>query len=322
MASDQGTTTTRLNLRTGPGTENPSLTVLPAGTPLSIIEERGDWLRVAAVGRDGFVHGSFVARETQAVPTGLNGASDDPLPGVSLTPPSSQLIKLGPRATAGEKTVATTWNSSGGVLSALATQMKFDTGAAVAVFCTESGGNCFQNGRMIIRFENHHFLRHWGKNHRPVFDAHFQFSAQKPWQAHMWRRSESDAFDMVHRDQNSEWNCFQFARTLDDTAAKMSISMGGPQILGSNYTEAGFESVDDMFDAFSSGEKRQIVAFFDFLQGVGTHPPKVLALQKLDFMRFAELYNGPGNAAVYSERLSMSYEAFQRLRPAVSAAVV
>ncbi len=323
MAADLGRTTTGVNLRSGPGTQNASLGILSAGTPLTIFEDVGDWLRVNAAGREGFVHERFVARDSDAIPPGLiGGGAPDPLPNVALAPTESQRITLRSRPTAAEKLVAATWNRSGALLSALASKLKFDTGAAVAVFGTESGGSGFRDGRMVIRFENHHFFRHWGKTHRGPFDAHFRYNAPKPWTGHLWRASEAGAFQPVHKDQQSEWRCFEFARALNDTAAKLSISMGGPQILGSNYADAGFESVDEMFDAFASGEKRQIVAFFDFLQGAETHPPKVLALQRLDFIRFAELYNGPGNAAEYGARLSGTFEAFQRLRPSAAVATV
>lgn len=323
MAIDQGKTTTAVNFRSGPGTQHASLQTLPRGTPLTILEDTGDWLRVTVAGRSGFVNERFVARDAQAVPAGLTGAGPgDPLPEIALCPPDNQCIKLSARCTSAEKLVATTWNRSGNLLANLAGNFKFDTGAAVAVFCTESGGAGFRDGRLLIRFENHHFFRHWGKTNPQRFAGHFKYNAQKPWTGHLWRASQSAAFENVHQDQSSEWRCFEFARTLDDTAAKLSISMGGPQILGSNYADAGFESVDEMFDAFSSGEKRQIIAFFDFLQGTETHPRKIVALQKLDFVRFAELYNGPGNAAEYGSRLSGTYEAFQRLRPATTAATV
>lgn len=247
----------------------------------------------------------------------------DPFPELAMAPPDDQLIRLGGRPTSAERLVAGTWNKSGNLLRALAGQLKFETGAAVAVFCTESGGNGFgPDGRMVIRFENHHFFRYWGKTHEAEFEAHFRFDSKKSWTGHQWRESAAGEFEQVHRGQNSEWRVFEFARTLDDRAAKLSISMGGPQIMGSNYADAGFESVEQMFDTFSGSEKRQIVAFFDFLQGTETHPRKVLALQRMDFVRFAELYNGPGNAAIYSARISGMYETFERLRPAAAAATV
>jgi len=323
MAGNRGKTTTRLNLRSGPGTEHLLLRVLDPGTPLTILENTGEWLRVGTDGQEGFVHERFVAQETQAVPVGLASTElADPFSDVAMAPPDDQLIRLGGRATSGERLVAATWNKAGNLLCALAGYLKFDPGAAVAVFCTESGGKGFgRDGRMIIRFENHHFFRNWGKTHREVFDAHFRFDSRKAWTGHLWRESEVAQFEDVHKDQNGEWRTFEFARTLDETAAKLSISMGGPQILGSNYADAGFESVHQMFDAFSVSEKRQFIAFFDFLQGTETHPRKVLALQKMDFARFAELYNGTGKAAEYSARISGMYETFRRLRPTTAAAV-
>jgi hypothetical protein len=321
MATEQAKTTTAVNRRAGAGTQFASLTSLPAGTPVTIVADTGDWLQVEAAGRQGFLSERFVAREASAIPPGLNGVdANDPFPDIALAPAAADCIQCGARATSAEKLVATTWNKAGCLLSTLAGRMKFDTGAAVAVFCTESGGNGFQNGRMLIRFENHHFDRHWGKAHPQIFADHFRYNAQKPWTAHQWRASTSAGFETVHTDQSSEWRCFEFASTLDPTAARLSISMGGPQILGSNFADAGFESVDQMFDAFTAGEKRQVIAFFDFLQGHDTHPPKILALQQRDFTRFAELYNGPGNAAEYGSRLSLAFDAFQRLRPTAAAA--
>jgi hypothetical protein len=319
MAQGQGKTTTAVNLRAGAGTQFASLGVLPPGTAVTILDDQGDWLHVNA-GQEGFIAQQFVARDSQAIPAGINGAGPaDPFPEIAMAPADAQLIRLGAKSTSSEKLVANTWNKAGNLLATLAGRMKFDPGAAVAVFCTESGGSGFQNGRLLIRFENHHFFQYWGKKNPQDFAAHFQYNAQKPWTGHVWRASEAAAFEPVHQDQGSEWRCFQFACTLDDTAAKLSISMGGPQILGSNFSAAGFESAAQMFDAFSTGEKRQVVAFFDFLQGSDTHPPKILALQSGDFIRFAELYNGPGNSAEYGSRLSTAFDAFQRLRPSTVA---
>src|SRR3954466_15265889 len=171
MADNQGKTTTRVNLRSGPGTENAALTVLAAGTPLTILADAGEWLKVDAAGTQGFVNAKFVAQDTQAVPSGLAGsASNDPFSDVDMAPSADQLIRLAAGATSPEKLVAGTWNRSGNLLNALAGHLKFDAGAAIAVFCTESGGKGFgPDGRMLIRFENHHFFTDWGKAHPQLF---------------------------------------------------------------------------------------------------------------------------------------------------------
>jgi len=42
----------------------------------------------------------------------------------------------------------------------------------------------------------------------------------------------------------------------------------------------------------------------------------VLALQQQDFLKFASLYNGPGDGSVYGEKIARLFETFNRLRPA------
>lgn len=234
-----------------------------------------------------------------------------------MAPPDDELLSLGAHPTSAERLAARVWNKAGGLLSSLAGQLQLETGVAVAVFCVESGGDGFgPGGRMVIRFENHHFYRHWGKAHSEVFNTHFRFDAKRPWMGHRWRASAAGEFELVHCGQAGEWRAFEFARSLDDAAAKLSISMGSPQILGSNYAGAGFGSVHEMFDAFSGSERRQIEAFFDFLQKSEAAPRMAPALRRRDFRRFAELYNGPGNAAAYGEKISQMYNTFQRLRAA------
>ena len=320
------TTTTRVNLRGGPGTTFPVLTVLNTGTTLTVLNEKEGWLEVEAAGQRGFVSAGFVTREGQGVAPGLMAAPDEHeggrFAGVQLSPPPEQCIQLGAGASSGDKLVANTWNRCGGLLGAVSEHLKLDAGAAVSVFATESSGKAFgADGRMVIRFENHHFHRHWGKANKAIFDQHFRFNETKPWTGHEWRASAGEEFRPFHGSQQGEWAAFELARTFHDTAAKLCISMGGPQILGSNFAEAGFESVDQMFEAFSTSERRQIIAFFDFVQGPSTQSRKVLALQQQDFLKFASLYNGPGNAPEYGEKITRMFEAFNRLRPASVAAV-
>jgi hypothetical protein len=318
-----GTTTVDLNLRDGPGTQFRVLMVLPPQTPEAVLAEQGDWLQVTGLGQAGFVHRGFVRLEGQGVPDGLfstraDGAGApkqfDALP---LGAPENQRIVLGPNATGTDRQVANTWNKYGGVLAALSADLDVDPGAAVAVLAIESGGRGIAaDGRMIIRFENHLFFRQWGKHNVEVFNRHFGFNADKNWLEHRWRRFTNQPFTDFHGTQDGEWAVFSFARSLDDTAAKLSISMGGPQIVGFNYPTLGYESVHQMFDAFSASERNQIVGFFDFVQGASRDSRRVLALQAGDFTTFASLYNGPGQAAKYGSLMQGVFDAFQRLKPA------
>jgi hypothetical protein len=323
MSDARGTTTVDLNLREGPGTEFRVLLVLPPDTPVEIRGEQDEWLQVSGLGQAGWAHRGFVLLEAQGVPSGLLNTRSDgagapkALDAVPLAALAERTIRLGPGATGTERLAANTWNRYGGLLEALAADLRIEPGIAVAVLAIESGGRGFAaDGRMIIRFENHLFQRQWGRQNPEVFNRHFSFNPEKQWLDHKWRQFTNQPFREFHGTQDGEWAVFSFARSLDDTAAKLSISMGGPQIVGFNHAALGYESVHQMFDAFSADERNQIVGFFDFVQGPSRDSRRVLALQAGDFTTFASMYNGPGQAAKYGSLMQGLFDTFQRLKPA------
>lgn len=237
---------------------------------------------------------------------------------VPLAPPPDLQIKLPTGAGSDDKRAARTWNRYGWLLLTLADQFGFDPGAAVAVLAIESGGQGFgPDGRMIIRFENHVFFDRWGKYHPERFQAHFTFDPAKRWQKHQWRSQSNAPWRDFHNQQPGEWAVFEFACTLDDLAARLSISMGAPQIMGFNYATLGYESVGQMFSDFSQNDRAQILGLFDFICGPQANSRRLPALQAREFDNFAALYNGPGQAAQYGSLLRNVFEAFQRLKPAL-----
>ncbi len=318
MAS--GTTTVDLNLRAGPGTQFAVLTVLPPQTSVEVLGQQGDWLQVLAAGQAGFVHRSFVRLGSQGTADGLLRPRPDggaPVAAGPLAPPEAQAIRLAANAGSADRQAANIWNKYGGLLAELSAKLRIDPGAAVAVLAIESGGRGFAaDGRMIIRFENHLFFRQWGKHNVETFNRHFTFNPEKNWLDHRWRQFTNQPFAEFHGSQDGEWAAFSFARALDDTAAKLSISMGGPQIVGFNYATLGYESVHQMYDAFTAGDRQQIIGFFDFVQGPSRDSRRVLALQTGDFTTFASLYNGPGQAAKYGSLMHGVFDTFRRLQPA------
>ncbi|MDM8531385.1 N-acetylmuramidase domain-containing protein [Anaerolineales bacterium HSG25] len=313
-----GRAKTSLNLRAGPSTNHEVITILETNAPLALISQQGDWLQVLASGQQkGFTHRDFVIRGSEGVPLGfLSSVGQSDLTSLPLEPSADQQAITGPESTSQQRMAAKTWNRYGGLLIPLAERLNIDPKVAAAVLTIESSGNSFgSDGRMIIRFENHIFYEKWGKENENWFDQHFRFDWSRSWQGHKWRKPSAgdDDWQSFHDKQTSEWELFEFACSLDDTAAKLSISMGAPQIMGFNHTLLGFEAVQHMFTAFSASAHHQIIGFFDFVQGPGTHSRRMLALQNLDFNSFAAMYNGPGQAAFYGGRIRNIYEALQKI---------
>jgi hypothetical protein len=347
MATLKAATTARVNLRAGPGTQHPILITLPVKAALEVLENPpGDWLKVTALGREGFVHRGFVQLSTQGVSDGFLKEKTAPaapaappaatpsapapadsvgadLGHVPLEPAAGQLLRVNPKDPLLNRLAASIWNRFGGLLTALSAELKIEPAVAVAVFAVESGGNGFDpvSKRLIIRFENQVFFDQWGRRNAERFHQHFTFNPAQRWLDHKWRPTPGEPWRPAdlpnfHGSQAREWEVFTFARSLDDTAAKMSISLGAPQIMGFNYASCGYESVHEMFAAFSAGERAQIIAFFDFVQGPGESSRSVIALQTQDFNAFAARYNGPGQAAKYGSLIRTAYDAFQQMRAA------
>lgn len=316
--TETGRTIDILNLRNGPSTTNEIIAELPFNTQVSILDTVGVWFKVSANGREGYVHSGFVQLDDESVSGGFidkEGGSELPdLENTPHSPDASEQIHISSAMTNSDKLVASTWNRYGGLFAALASRLGIDPGVAVAVFVAESGGDGFRNGRMVIRFENHIFWDKWGKFNPDTFNQHFTFSNHMIWLGHKWRPNTSSQFMEFHGNQDSEWQAFRFAQTLNDTAAKLSISMGAPQIMGFNHHAVGFESVTQMFDAFNTSEANQIIGFFDFVKGPGTDVRKMLALKRFDFETFASLYNGPGQASRYAAIIQALFDTYSRLR--------
>ena len=246
-----------------------------------------------------------VAATATADPT--NGTVSTPVS--DLAPPAEQRLPTAV-AVGAPQTVVKTWNQYGGFLLEAAQRVGINPAVAVAVLAAESRGQPFDgNGRLIIRFENHIFYTYWGQAHEDLFRQHFTFASDESWKEHQWRPDPADAWQPVHRDQESEWRVFQFARTLDETAALYAISMGAPQVMGFNHNAIGYATVQAMFDAFCRDVRAQLSSLFRFMEVNGL----VDAVRTGDFLTFAKVYNGPGQAERYQQIIQQHFDAFQSL---------
>ena len=152
------------------------------------------------------------------------------------------------------RAMAEIYNDKGAYIKRKASELGISASAAAAVLHVESGGRGFGgDGRMIIRFENHVFWEEWGRANPTLYNTHFTHSSNQRWKGHKFRKSPNDPFESFHGMQGKEWEVLQFARSLSDTGALKSISMGAAQIMGFNHQGIGYNSVQEMFEAMCNG---------------------------------------------------------------------
>lgn len=312
----------KLNVRSAPDRHAAILGQLVRGTRLIIESVFPGWYQIRFNGTKGFVVADYVRDEEEPLPQTRAANQDDgsvdepvlpPRPVVLDETPDSliplRLLRVDGDAT--ERRVAGTWNRFGGMLSPLAERKGIDVGCAVAVMCVESNGQGFSgenDNRMIIRFENHKMWSFWGKSDPQRFNKYFRYRKGQAWKDHQWRNDGRRRWQSFHGSQSKEWQVLDFARSLSDEAALLSISMGAPQIMGFHYKRLGYDSVAQMFEAFCAGMTPQIEGFFDFFSAA-----MVQRLQQLDFVGFAGMYNGSGQKQEYGRRIKAHYDAYRRL---------
>ncbi|MEZ4736799.1 MAG: N-acetylmuramidase domain-containing protein [Caldilineaceae bacterium] len=259
---------------------------------------------------------SFGTQYGQIDIVAADGASTPP----ELAPSPTQILTAPATAEPAVQTVLSTWNRYGGLLQQEAARLDIHPGIAVAVLAAESRGEPFdRHGRLIIRFENHIFYEYWGKANTERFRQHFAFAADESWKGHQWRPDVNSDWQPMHHfgDQDTEWRAFEFARTLNEKAAMYAISMGAPQIMGFNHTAIGYPTVQAMFADFSQDVRPQLISLFRFMEVNGL----VEAVRNGDFLTFARIYNGTGQATTYQQIIQQNLASYQKLAASSDIAV-
>lgn len=98
------------------------------------------------------------------------------------------------------------------------------------------------------------------------------------------------------------------AVALDREAALQSASWGAFQVLGRNWKDLGYDSVQAFVnDAYTEdGQTRMFLRYVDSRKGL------IEAMQKKDFKKIAELYNGPKYAEnKYDVKIEAAYKKFK-----------
>lgn len=157
----------------------------------------------------------------------------------------------------------------------IAAQRNIPAAVALSVFDIESSGKGFaKDGKMIIRYE-----------------------------PHIFKKYTSVVVPAQRGGQSAEWANFAKASAVDQEAAIKSISMGIAQIMGFNYKWCGFDSPQAMFNAMSTSEAAQILAFFDFIRSAKLED----AARTGQWTTFANKYNGPAQKG-YDTKLAKRYQ--------------
>ncbi|MBN2891418.1 MAG: DUF3380 domain-containing protein [Bacteroidales bacterium] len=305
-----------LNIRSMPNTSGDILGKLHKGDIVSVLREYNEWIKIQYGSKEAYLYKEFV--ELADVPVVVN-PTDNPnivsgeffyqrkdLVSVTLEPKKTIPVQ----GTYHEKIAAKTWNNYGGFISKVSDELQIDVATGLAVLCVESGGNGFSGDKMIIRFENHVLDMFWGKNNVDLFDDHFKYDKNLRRDGHYFRADKKDDWEACHTSQDMEWKVLNFAKTLDDTAALKSISMGAPQVMGFNHKFIGYATPQEMFSNFNKDIRYHLMALFDFCN---YKPERIRYLQKRDFYSFSYEYNGPADPKGYEKRLKMYYDIFKEI---------
>jgi hypothetical protein len=194
-----------------------------------------------------------------------------------------------------------------------AEQLGVEKAAIKAVAEVETKGAAFlANGHPPVLFEGHLFRRYTSKAFDVLYPTLSFFIPKKPgadagaeaMATYNARMKEIRSY--YQGGVNEVVNRLDVAAGLNADAAYRASSWGRFQILGNNYSEAGFNNVQDFVAAMFESEQAQLDAFVNFVQS-----DKVMlkALQERDWATFARRYNGPDYERYkYDKQMKAAYE--------------
>jgi hypothetical protein len=198
-----------------------------------------------------------------------------------------------------------------GRIVAAAAESRIDPARLLAVCEVESGGlaTAEVNGRQepLIRFEGHYFDR--------------RLSPDKRQRARRLGLASPVAGAIANPpSQAARWALVAAAAAIDHDAAYESVSWGIGQVMGANWNELGYASVDDLVAEARGSVEGQVRLMLRFLARNGM----VDMLAAGDWAGFAARYNGPGyRRNRYDAKLAAACAAYDtRLRASTGAAAI
>jgi hypothetical protein len=178
-----------------------------------------------------------------------------------------------------------------------------------ALIEVETRGTGFDNqGRVIILFEPHVFYKHLRGEKRKLAES--QGLAYPKWGMRKYPRDSYPRLEQAMR--------------IDETAALMSCSWGMGQVMGENFHMVGYDSVQQMVEAFAGDEETHLQAMVDFIKAAGIDDDLRRIEQKTksggavtaaDWVPVVRVYNGAGYAANdYHNRAARAYQKWLRIK--------
>lgn len=164
--------------------------------------------------------------------------------------------------------------------------------AVKAVIAVEARSSGFDtSNRPVILFEPHVFYRYLeGNDKARAVNAGL---AYPKWGQRPYPKTQDARYEQLER-----------AMTINTNAALMATSWGLGQVMGFNYSAAGFTSPKTLVAAMMQGEREQLLAMAAFIKTNKLHHH----LANRDFVAFARGYNGSGfKKNRYDEKLLQEY---------------
>lgn len=183
--------------------------------------------------------------------------------------------------------------------------------ALQAVVEIEAGGEGFlSDGRPKILFEGHVFWKELVKR---------RYNPEGLLKRKDVREAHGDISDILYKNWAKkyylggvrEYGRLERAKAINEDAALCSASWGAFQIMGNNYKDCGFDSIQEFVSTMSDGYAGQLEALGCFLKVNNLIRP----LKAHDWAVFARGYNGPGYAKnSYDTKLRQAYEKCVRVK--------
>ena len=168
-----------------------------------------------------------------------------------------------------------------------------------AVLDTETRGTGFDSQkRPIILFEPHIFYKQLAANDPSKLQtAIAQGLAYKSWGEKPYPK---DSYPRLEQ-----------ALLINKELALRSASWGLGQIMGFNFSMAGYSSAEEMVEKFKQDEEDHLLAMVRFIIAAGLDDE----LRRKDWVGFAHGYNGPGFAKNgYDKKLAANYAKWLKIK--------